>query len=299
MPYKHWEDKAQNDRERYLAMWGTKTLAVEKTPKERSLLKPMTHLKIKGPKHGLKIAVIPDVQSKPGVPLAHLEWAGRYIAMKKPDVVVCIGDFADMPSLSHYDIGTRAFEGRRYVMDIAAAKQAMSLLMGPIVAMAPQDRPALVMCLGNHEDRIDRVSKEDSKLHGLVSISDLEYEAAGWTVYPFLQPVVIGGVAFCHFFPSGIMGKPITTAKSLLSKLHMSCFAGHQQGRDIAYSRKADGGDLTAIISGSFYQHNEDYLTPFTNNHWRGLYFLHQVKDGSYDEMALSMDYLRRRFKDT
>lgn len=42
--------------------------------------------------------VIPDVQAKDGVPLDHLEWIGRYIADKRPDVIVCIGDFADMPS---------------------------------------------------------------------------------------------------------------------------------------------------------------------------------------------------------
>jgi hypothetical protein len=77
----------------------------------------------------------------------------------------------------------------------------------------------------------------------------------------------------------------------------MSAYAGHQQGRDIAYSQRADGGDMTAIISGSFYQHDEEYLNPFTNNHWRGMYFLHEVKDGSFDEMALSLNYLQRRFK--
>ena len=297
MPYKHYADKVQHDANYYAKSRGQFIMKTEKIPKERSQLKPMRHIRIKGPKHGLKIAVIPDVQAKNGVPLDHLRWAGLYIAMKKPDVVVCIGDFADMPSLSHYDVGTRNFEGRRYVTDIEAAKYAMSVLMAPILNMKTEDRPALYMTRGNHEDRIERVSKEDSKLHGLVSSDDLEYEKWGWNVFPFMQPIVIGGVAFCHYFPSGVMGKPITTARSLLTKLHMSCFAGHQQGRDIAYSRKADGGDLTAIISGSFYQHNEDYLTPFTNNHWRGMYMLHEVKDGSFDEMAVSLAYLRRRFK--
>jgi hypothetical protein len=76
----------------------------------------------------------------------------------------------------------------------------------------------------------------------------------------------------------------------------MSAFAGHQQGREIAYGRRADGRNLTAIISGSFYQHKYKFLSPFTNAHWRGTYFLHEVKDGQFDEMALSLDYLRRRY---
>src|SRR6187431_2812527 len=59
--------------------------------------------------------VIPDVQSKPGVQNDHLTWIGAYAVEKKPDVIVCIGDFWDFPSLSSYDKGKLSFEGRRYV----------------------------------------------------------------------------------------------------------------------------------------------------------------------------------------
>lgn len=297
MPYKDREAKRDKDKQDYLKMMhgSSDALRCETVPRELSRLKPMVTRTIKGPAHGLKIAVIPDVQSKAGVPTGHLACAGKYLALKRPDVIVCIGDFADMPSLSHYDVGKRSFEGRRYRIDVDAARKAMSILLAPIMKVSGW-RPELILTLGNHESRIDRTTQEEARMEGLISIEDLKYSDAGWTVYPFMQPVVIGGVAFCHFFPSGVMGKPITTAKSLLNKLHMSAFAGHQQGRDIAYSRRADGGDLTAIISGSFYEHDEDYLTPFTNNHWRGMWMLHEVKDGSYDEMAISLNYLKRRF---
>jgi hypothetical protein len=77
--------------------------------------------------------MIPDVQAKPGVPLDHLAWAGNYIAEKQPDVVIVIGDFADMPSLSSYDKGKRSAENKRYKADIEAAHKAMELLMTPIV----------------------------------------------------------------------------------------------------------------------------------------------------------------------
>ena len=46
-----------------------------------------------------KHLVIPDCQVKSDVPLENLEWIGRYIVDKKPDVIINIGDFADMPSL--------------------------------------------------------------------------------------------------------------------------------------------------------------------------------------------------------
>lgn len=252
-------------------------------------------LKIKGPKHGLKIAVIPDVQAMPGVPLDHLTWAGKYIADKRPDVVVCIGDFGDFPSLSHFERGTMAFEGRRYQKDVDAFREAMDRLMAPI-GKAKGYRPHFEFTLGNHEDHIRRAVHEDPKLEGLMSLDDLDLAGYGWRVHPFLQPISLGGVAFCHYFPSGPMGKAISSAPALLRKLHMSAFAGHQQGREIAYSRRADGSHMTAIISGSFYQHKYSYLSPFTNAHWRGMYFLHEVRGGQFDEMALSLNFLKRRF---
>jgi hypothetical protein len=260
-----------------------------------------TELKLSILEHGLRIAVLTDAQVRKGVPTDHIGAYGKYIAAKQPDVIVCIGDFADMPSLSTYtQAGSIDAEGARYSDDIGSACAAMEEFLNPI-AKVPGYNPKLVMTYGNHEDRITRaVNADPTRLEGRMSLADLQYEAYGWKTVPFLQPVVIGGVAFCHYFPSGVMGKPHITAQSILTGkkgVHMSAFAGHQQGRDIAYAKRGDGVQMTAIISGSFYQHDEKYLSPFTNNHWRGTYFLHEVKDGSFDEMALSVGYLLRRFK--
>lgn len=289
MPYKNPADKRKRDLDRY---YDKKTLRAE-----RPQLKLPIFPEIKAPAHGLRIATLMDVQAKPDVPLDHLDWYGRYCAEKQPDVIVCIGDFSDLPSLSSYDKGTGRMEGRRYKKDLDATHRAMDKFMTPI-AKAKGWNPRLVMCLGNHEDRIDRAIKDDpARNEGDMSIDQLRYKDYGWKVAPFLQPVVIGGVSFCHYFPSGAMGKPITTARAILTKLHMSAIAGHLQGRDIAFGKRADGKDMTAIISGSFYQHNEDYLNNFVNaTHWRGTWFLHEVKEGQFDEMALSINFLKRRY---
>jgi len=251
-----------------------------------------------------KHLVIPDCQVKPGQSIDYLSWIGTYASEKKPDVIVCIGDFADMPSLSSYDIGKKSFEGRTYKADIQATHAGMGALMAPI--KAEQDRlirnkdkrwnPRLVLTLGNHENRIDRAVEYDRKLDGLVSTKDLNYEAYGWEVYPFLEVVVIDGIAYSHYFTSGVLGRPVTSAAMLLTKKHMSCFAGHQQGRQIGYARRADGKEMTAIIAGSCYEHDEDYLGIQGNQHWRGFYMLHEVNDGAFDEMAVSIDYLRRTY---
>lgn len=249
--------------------------------------------------------VIPDVQARPGDDFEFLRCAGNYIAEKKPDVIINLGDFADMPSLSSYDVGKKSFEGRRYTDDILAAKNAMINLMAPItIEMSrlktnkkKQWNPRMVFTTGNHEHRISRAVDNDRKLEGLISEQDLVYDEWGWEVYPFLKPVVIDGISYCHYQTSGVMGKPITSARGLLTKKHMSCIVGHQQGKDIAYAQKGDGKTITGIIAGSFYEHEELYLNPQTNQHWRGIIMLHEVEDGQFDEMFVSLKYLKENYK--
>lgn len=247
---------------------------------------------------------VPDCQCKPGVPIEHLSWCGQYIAEKKPDVIICGGDFADMESLSSYDVGKKSFEGRRYANDIKAAHEAMRAFLEPInreinrliTNKKKAWHPRFVLTLGNHENRINRAINDDSKLDGLLSVDDLKYKEFGWEVIPFLDVITIDGIAYSHYFCSGVMGRPITSAKALLTKKHMSCVAAHQQGRDIAYGQRADGTRMTTIISGSFYQHEEDFLNAQTNNHWHGVWLFHEVKNGAFDEMPVSLEYLRQRY---
>jgi hypothetical protein len=253
-----------------------------------------------------KILVLPDVQARPGLDFSFLRRIGRYMVEKKPDVVVCIGDFADMPSLSSYDKGKKSFEGRRYRRDIEAAQFAMQAFLGPLNEYNEMRRknkkgeykPRMVLTLGNHEARISRACDDDPKLDGVLSLKDLAYAEYGWEVYPFLERVIIEGVAFSHYFTTGTMGRPAGTAAAQLRKANMSCVAGHQQGKQIAYATRADGSTITSIIAGSCYEHEEPYLGAQGNQHYRGFLMLHEVKDGAFDEMWVSLQYINQRYPD-
>lgn len=251
--------------------------------------KPRTHL------------LITDTQVKPGNNLNYIDWLGNYILDKKPDVVVCIGDWFDMPSLSSYDKGKKSYEGRRYIKDLEAGYEGMQRLWAPTNKFNKNRRTGLYepekhFCLGNHEHRIQRAVDAQAELEGTIGLQDLALERWGWTVHPFLKQKVIDGVVYMHYFPSGPKGHPIGTAKGIISKYHQSAVCGHLQGRDIAYGKRADGTPITAIIAGSYYDHDEGYMPPFSNDHWRGIYVFHEVKDGSFDEMPVSIEYLRRRY---
>lgn len=247
---------------------------------------------------------IPDVQAKDGVSLDHLKHIGKYIIEKKPDVIVCIGDFADMPSLSSYDKGTKSFEGRRYKKDIAAARKAMDLLLGPMreynkkAAADHRSRykPRMVMTLGNHEQRIMRAVNSSPELDGVIGYHDLPYE--GWEIYDYLEPVFIEGVCYTHFMANPMTGRPYAgTAATTLKNVGHSFVVGHAQKLDVATRYLVDGTQQWGIVAGACYRHNEDYKGYQGNHHWRGIIMLHRVIKGSFDPCFISLDYLRDKYE--
>lgn len=201
--------------------------------------------------------------------------------------------------MSSYDAGKKSFEGRMYKADIEAGNHAMDLLMGPVSKMKKQ--PRKIFLYGNHEERILRAVESDRKLEGTIGYHDFNLDKYGFETYEFLKPVLIDGINYCHFFPRAASGTVMQTkrgapnAKAQLIREGRSCTAGHQQGLDI--TPMALGGRLQwGLIAGSAYQHDENYLSPQGNQHWRGIVVKHEVKNGSYDPMLVSLDYLRRRY---
>ena len=246
--------------------------------------------------------ILPDVQAKPGQNFEFLRWAGQYCAEHKPSVIICIGDFADMPSLSLYDVGKKSFEGRCYKDDVLASIEAMTAFMSPIREEQnkliknhkPRWNPRFIMTLGNHEARIPRAIEMDRKLDGLISIDDLKYKEFGWGVIPFLETIQIDGVSYCHYFTSGVLGRPISSPRALVMKKHMSCVMGHVQESGIDMSqRRADGTPLIGLFCGSYTPYDEEYLNPQTNRFHRQIWHNREVKDGFFYPHPISITYLR------
>jgi hypothetical protein len=246
---------------------------------------------------------LPDGQVKPGVPISHWTWAGEAICDYRPDVVVNLGDFWDMASLSSHDKpGSKYFENKRFKDDVEAGNEAMQLLLKPLKDLQGRQKknkdkvykPRMVFLRGNHEARLARAVQNNPILEGTLSYDALDTK--DWEVSEFLHPVFINGVGFNHYWPVGAMDRPAASPAAIIQKLHMSCVAGHQQGKQIAYGKRADGKGIFAIIAGSYYQHEETYLSKLGNSHWQGIFVLNEVQDGQADELFLSMDYLKRKY---
>jgi len=252
--------------------------------------------------------IIPDTQAKPGVPTDHLKWIGQYIVDEfhdEPIKIVHLGDHADMPSLSMYDKGKKAMEGRRYVQDIEAANEAWAVLNKALTDFNNNRRrtkhrpwnPERYILLGNHEDRINRAVNADAQLEDVISTDDLDYERSGWTVSPFLDILWLDGVGYSHYFYNPMSGKPLGgTVEARIKTIGHTFTMGHQQ--TLAYGlRFVAGKSQHGLVAGACYLHDEDYKGPQGNAHWRGIVVKHEVREGSYDPMFVSLNYLCLRYE--
>lgn len=243
--------------------------------------------------------VIPDVQSKPGVRNDHLEWIGNYIVEKKPDNIICIGDFWDMESLSIYDKGKLPFEGRRYVNCVKSGRVAMEKLLKPIndynrtAKKGQKYKPQMDFTLGNHEHRIVRLADNNPEYVGKFDLDDLGIPDFGWKVHDFLKVIKIDGIEYSHYFTSGVLGRPVSSAAALLRERQGSATMGHVQHTDLAMHKKTQ---KIAMFCGTCYLHNEAYLGAQGNEQRRQIVVKHEVDEGRYDPMFVSLRFLEKAY---
>lgn len=247
----------------------------------------------------MKHLIIPDGHAHPDYDNERFYRLGKLILAERPDVVICIGDLADMPSLSSYDKGTKGFEGRRYKKDLEAVWDAQEQLFHAVNKynkMRAKNRkaqysPRWVMTLGNHEDRINRAVNQDSALDGWVGMENLKYEEFGWEVNPFLKPVIIDEIAYAHYFVSGVASRPISgenIGKSLIAKNMMSSVAGHSHVFDHSERTRIDGTKLFGLSCGCYSHEDQIEGWNFATERmwWRGVVILDDVDgQGYYDHI--------------
>jgi len=256
---------------------------------------------------GKKILVIGDSHAHPDHNNDRFDWLGNMIADQRPDIIVDIGDFADMPSLSQWDVGKLKFEGRRYLLDIEVAKDARRRVMAPTLALqakterSHRDRyhPRWVAIEGNHEDHINRAVQQDAKLDGLMSHDDLGCEAMGWEFVPFGTVFDIEGILFTHHFIGGVMGKPIGglyPTVSILRKYHCSCVQGHAHYFQMRHE-KARKGNIWAFIAGCYFDYDPDWTKAHVF-YDRGILVLNGVHDGDIESFAWTgIEEIKRTYR--
>jgi len=254
------------------------------------------------------ILIIPDPHASPKYGNERFDALGRFIISTQPEHIVCLGDFADLSSISSHNT-PEAAEGQRFLDDLVSAKDAMGRLLGPTEKYNARARlsrkklysPNLCMLGGNHEQRINTLCANYPYLSNIISLDQLPYEQ--WKYISFKRALVIGGIHFSHYFTSGVMGRPISgvnISRSLITKMHVSCVQGHSHLYSHAEDTLPNGQKIFGLSAGCFSHHDysEHWCRDTEFRWWRGIIVLKDIDgEGYYDEIrSITMRKLMRDY---
>jgi hypothetical protein len=251
------------------------------------------------------VLVIPDQHARPKHDNKRADYLGLLIKDVRPDLLVNMGDAADMASLCSYDKGKAKFYAQSYQRDIESHLDFQEHMLAPMYK-AKKKRPQMVFLIGNHEQRINRALEYEPHLSGDrygMSMRDLDLESHYHEVIPYdgSTPGIFNydGVLFSHYFVSGVMGRAIGGehhAASLLSKNLCSSVAAHSHTFDFSIRKRADGGTLMALVAGVFQEHKTDWAGAGEGFWESGVAILRGFEKGRWDLEWVSLARLQEEY---
>lgn len=246
--------------------------------------------------------VFGDVHTLPGQNNNRAAWLSKLIIDVKPDVVINLGDQADMSSLCSYDKGKAAFVGRNYNADVNISKDFSDRLWSP-VKKRKQKMPRRVFTIGNHEERIARALSYQPELINTIGYRDLGLEEYYDDIVDYAgnTPGTIDcdGISYSHFFVAGISGRPSSgsnPASLALSKSFKSITQGHSHVLDYCTKPTLGGGRLHSLVAGCFNDQQLAWAGQANEVWFRGCFIKRNVDKGNYDLEVISMERLKKEY---
>lgn len=246
--------------------------------------------------------VVPDSHAHADFSNDRYDWLGRFIADLKPDVIINIGDNADMASLSTYDKGKRSFQGRNYKDDINAHLDAQERTFSPIKKLKKK-LPESYYFIGNHEHRITRAIDLSPELDGAISLNDLALRDYYDEVIDYSggTPGVkcIDGVTYAHYFVGGIAGRPlggIHAGYAIATKKFSSATCGHSHLFDTSWHVDLAGRPVIGTVVGCYQDYNNDWAGEVCSLWNRGVVVKRNVCNGGYDLQWISLNTLKKEY---
>jgi hypothetical protein len=249
-----------------------------------------------------RILVIPDQHAHPEYPNDRADWLGRFIVDCRPDIVVNIGDGADMASLCSYDKGKKSFQGRTYSKDIDSHTDFQERCWST-VRRGKKKLPRRIYLIGNHEERISRAVELQPELEGVIGYSDLALDEWYDTIVHYSGgtpgTIEVEGISFSHYSVGGIAARPISGehhAYSLLAKNHSSTVVGHSHTFDYCMRTRADGTKIIGVVAGCYQDYDSGYAGDAGRYWYRGLVVLDGVEKGVFDVRTISLSRLKEEY---
>lgn len=226
---------------------------------------------------------------------------GKLIADLRPDVLVQLGDFSDMASLSSHEKGYKA---TTYKKDVDSALRSQDILFH-YARKTKKGRPTTYWFDGNHEDRITRTITVAPELAGALDLKHLRMPRA-WDEYVpyrgnFPGTKSIDGIEYCHFAVAGVSGRPIggeRHAASLVSKRLTTTVVGHSHTLDFHVKVRGDGSKVIGLSCPCAMDYKASWAGQSGDVWSQGVVILHDVDNGTFDLEYLSMKRLKDVYKD-
>ncbi len=252
--------------------------------------------------------VVGDAHFNPSEPgLERADWLGRAIVDLRPDVVVILGDWWSLDSLSRFSPpGSLTMEGARLADDLDVGREALGRVRKQLddanrnVRGKNKIAPEMHLTLGNHEERLlIQLEETPSRLMGFLDEGSFGAALYGFLQHSFLEDITIDGVAYCHYFDRHGRPPPANSkypAGSVLAQQHRSVVFGHTHR--LAFALEPAGATrIQALNAGCYFEHREEYAK--SSNialWWRGLCVLRNVHQGTFDLETISMSRVREKY---
>ena len=244
--------------------------------------------------------------TKPEVDNSRFDLLGKLIYDVRPDLVVDLGDGADMGSLSSYDTQyPKLVVAANYEKDISQYNDAQERLRH-LFKKNKKKRPKWIGFEGNHENRIKKALDKDPRLEGTkygVSFKHLEtdYWFDEYHEYKHSAPALASydGVLFGHYVAAGAYGRALSSkyhGAALVDKLACSATVGHSH--KFHYHIKADARPtpLHGLVAGCFKGKEEGWAGQANAEWTKGVAIKRRLVDGTYDLEWVSMARLEEEY---
>ena len=239
----------------------------------------------------------------PGGDNTRFDWLGKFIYDIKPDLVIDLGDGADMRSLNSYDERyPKAVVTQSYEADIESYNDSQERLRAKF-RQHRKKKPLWVGFEGNHEYRIKKALAHDPRLEGQrygVSFSHLQTDTWFDEYHEYFNsaPAIAtyGGVDFAHYFSSGNFGSAtsgIHHAYTVINNRHRSSVCGHSHKRDI-YFKDAPGS--IGMVVGCYKGKDEAWAGQANNEWWRGVVLMKDLENGRFEPQFISQKMLEKEY---
>ena len=242
----------------------------------------------------------------PSVSNERFSWLARFIYDLKPDMVIDLGDGADMRSLNSYDTARPTqIVTQSYEADIDSYNDSQERLRHPF-RYHKRKRPFWVGFEGNHEHRIQAAISRDPRLEGPrhgISFSHLQTDKYFDEYHPYENsaPAVAtyDGVDYAHYFAPGNSGRAMSGlhhAYSLLTARNVSSTCGHSHLRSIYFKDGPRAPGIAGAVVGCFKGKDESWAGQSNLGWWKGVLIKREVENGMYEPQFVSLATLEKEY---